>query len=307
MYFSSRLTNFSVRRLKSLSVWLIIGFFAVIAQMPSRLRLLVGANIGRLFYLVNAKRRRIAFINLELCFPQWPLEKRRQVALRHFRIYGQAVVDLGMLALAAEERLNALMNIEGIEHYRKVRNAGNAVIFLTPHLVGVDITGTLLARHLPLCTMMREHKNPILTNRLKSHRKRFGLKTYSRSQGLLPLVLNLKRKINCYYIADEDFGTTNSLFVPFFGTPVATLNTLGRMARMTDAKVLPVRSCLDTKSGRYNVTIDEPLADFPTDDDYTNARRMNAVFEDMIQQAPEQYLWTLRWFKSRPDNGHSPY
>ena len=306
MYFTSRLKP-STQRLKLLPAWLAIGALALMAQLPGKLRLAFGAQVGRLFYLVNAKRRRIAHINLELCFPHWPLEKRRQVIREHFKIYGQAIVDLGMVSLSSEERLNAVINIEGFENYRKVRNAGHAVIFLTPHLVGVDIAGTLLSRHLPVCTMMRDHKNPVLNNRLKANRKRFGLKLYTRSQGLLPLVQNLKKKVSCYYIADEDFGVNSSIFVPFFGVPVATLNTLGRMARLTDAKVLPVRSYLDSKTGRYDITIEAPLENFPTDDSYTNARRMNAIFENMIAAAPEQYLWTLRWFKSRPDNGTPPY
>ena len=306
MYFTSRLKP-STQRLKLLPAWLAIGVLALMAQLPGKLRLVFGAQVGRLFYLVNAKRRRIAHINLELCFPHWPLEKRKQVIRDHFKIYGQAVVDLGMVSLSSEERLNAVINVEGFENYRRVSNAGHAVIFLTPHLVGVDITGTLLSRHLPVCTMMRDHKNPVLNNRLKANRKRFGLKLYTRSQGLLPLVQNLKKKVSCYYIADEDFGRNNSIFVPFFGVPVATLNTLGRMARLTNAKVLPVRSYLDSKSGRYDITIEAPLENFPTDDSYTNARRMNAIFENMISAAPEQYLWTLRWFKSRPDNGTPPY
>ncbi len=306
MYLTSRLKP-STQRLKLLPAWLAIGALALMAQLPGKLRLVFGAQVGRLFYLVNAKRRRIAHINLELCFPHWPLEKRKQVIRDHFKIYGQAIVDLGMVSLSSEERLNAVINIEGFENYRSVRNAGNAVIFLTPHLVGVDIAGTLLSRHLPVCTMMRDHKNPVLNNRLKANRKRFGLKLYTRSQGLLPLVQNLKKKVSCYYIADEDFGVNNSIFVPFFGVPVATLNTLGRMARLTNARVLPVRSYLDSKTGRYDITIEAPLENFPTDDSYTNARRMNAIFENMISAAPEQYLWTLRWFKSRPDNGTPPY
>lgn len=306
MYFTSRLKP-STQRLKLLPAWLAIGALTLMAQLPDKLRLVFGAQVGRLFYLVNAKRRRIAHINLELCFPHWPLEKRKQVIREHFKIYGQAIVDLGMVSLSSEERLNAVINIEGFENYRRVSSAGHAVIFLTPHLVGVDIAGTLLSRHLPVCTMMRDHKNPVLNNRLKANRKRFGLKLYTRSQGLLPLVQNLKKKVSCYYIADEDFGVNNSIFVPFFGVPVATLNTLGRMARLTDAKVLPVRSYLDSKTGRYDITIGAPLENFPTDDSYTNARRMNAIFEKMISAAPEQYLWTLRWFKSRPDNGTPPY
>ena len=295
------------RHFKSASVWVVIALLAVTAQLPGKLRLQLGKYVGHLFYLLNAKRRRIARVNLEMCFPHWPVEKRKQVMMDHFKLYGQAAVDIGMLSLSSESRLNSLMNIKGIEHFRRARNAGHPVILLTPHSVGVDIAGTLLARHMPLCTMMRDQKQSVLNKRMRENRARFGLKLYSRSQGLLPLIRNLKRKINCYYIADEDFGTSNSLFVPFFGVPVATLNTLGRMAKMTDAKVLPVRSLLDSRTGQYNITIEPALNNFPTDDEYTNARRMNAVFEEIIAAAPEQYLWTLNWFKTRPNDAASPY
>ena len=295
------------QRLKTILVWLFIAMLAVLAQLPRRLRLQFGSVIGRVFYLTNKKRRQIALINLELCFPHWPVQKRRQVAYDHFILYGQAIIDLGMVAMSSEERLNRLMNIKGIEHYRRARNAQHAVILLTPHLVGVDFAGTLLARNMPICSMMRDQKISVLNNRMKANRTRFGLRLYTRSQGLLPLVRDLKRKISCYYIADEDFGTSNSLFVSFFGVPVATLNTLGRMTRMTDAKVLPVRTYLDPRSGQYHVTIEPPMANFPTDSDYINARRMNSVFETIIQAAPEQYLWTLRWFKTRPGNEEPIY
>jgi KDO2-lipid IV(A) lauroyltransferase len=34
---------------------------------------------------------------------------------------------------------------------------------------------------------------------------------------------------------------------------------------------------------------------------------VNAAFETVIRQAPEQYLWTLRWFRTRPNGESSPY
>ena len=46
---------------------------------------------------------------------------------------------------------------------------------------------------------------------------------------------------------------------------------------------------------------------FPTGDEMNDASRVNEVFEEGIRQAPEQYLWTLQWFKNRPDNMPSPY
>ena len=304
--FSTKFQNW-LARIKVSRAWITIAALTVVGQMPRKVMLLVGSIVGKLFYVFNKKRRKYALANLEICFPHWPVEKRDHVARDHFRRYGQAVVDLGMLWFSSEHRLNRCISYKGIENWIKADSEGRPVIFLTPHVVGVDLTATLLARHVPLCTMMKDMKNSIMNERIKASRSRFGLKLYSRSKGVRPLIRNLNNKVSCYYIPDQDFGLKNSIFVPFFDVRASTLATLGRMARMTNALVLPVRAYLNTNTGQYNVTIGEPLADFPTNDKYVDARRMNAVFEEIIKEAPEQYMWTLNWFRTRPDNGPSLY
>ncbi len=303
----SALAREIMARLKSARTLFAMGTLSLIGKLPRKTTLMVGSIFGQVFYFSNQKRRRIANINLEMCFPHWPLEKRRQLVREHFKRYGQAMVDLGMLWLSSDHRLNRCMNVSGIEHWHKANREGHPVIFLTPHVVAVDLAGTVLARFVPVCTMMKDLNNLLMNQRVKEYRSRFGLKLYSRSRGMRPLIRNLLNKVSCYYIPDQDFGTANSVFVPFFGVPVATLSTLGRMARLTDAKVLPMRSYLDPDTGIYNITISEPLDNFPQADEHVNARRMNAVFEDIIKERPDQYMWTLRWFKTRPNNEKSPY
>lgn len=295
------------KRIKTFNAWLAIGTVTLIAQLPRKMVLMSGAGLGMLFYHLNQKRRKIALANLQICFPHWPVSKRLQVARQHFKCYGQAIVDLGMLWLSSEHRLNSCISYSGIENWQNANRDGRPVIFLTPHVVGVDLTGTLMARHVPMCAMMKDLKNSVLNNRLKSGRCRFGLKLYSRTEGVRPLIRNLRNNVACLYIPDEDLGLKSSMFVPFFGEPASTLTTLGRMARITNAVVLPIQPTLDATTGQYDVIIGESLKEFPTDDEYANARRMNSVFEDVISQAPEQYMWTLRWFKTRPENGTSPY
>jgi lauroyl/myristoyl acyltransferase len=49
------------------------------------------------------------------------------------------------------------------------------------------------------------------------------------------------------------------------------------------------------------------LESFPTTDELADAERINQVFEEGIRLAPEQYLWTLQWFRTQPDGDPSPY
>ena len=297
----------SVYRPSYWTTWLGVTILTLIGRLPRKVSLRFGSFLGDLFYYTNKKRRQIAQSNLELCFPHWPIEKRQQTLREHFRGYGQVVVDFGMLWLAREKRLNEFVHISGLENWNHARSSNRPVIFLTPHMIATDLTGTVLARHFPTCTMMHELKNPLLNQLVAGGRSRFGLKVFTRSQGIRSLIRSLKDQTACIYIPDEDFGVRSSVLVPFLGTVSSTLTTLGRLARITNAVVLPFHSRLDTKTGHYFAEIGAPLENYPTSDSYKDARRMNAVFEDIILSAPDQYMWTLRWFKTRPENAPNPY
>lgn len=278
-----------------------------VGYLPRRIILLLGIVAGWLLYSSNRKRRNIASKNLEICFPHWPVEKRRQVVRRHFRHFGQAILDLGMIWSASNDRLNRWVNLTGLDHCLRAQKDGRSIILITPHVIAVDMAAVILSQHIPLCTIMKDLRNPVFNEQVISGRSRFNLRIYKRVGGIGRMVRDLRRKRNCYYIPDQDLGTRNSVFVPFFGVQTATLSTLDRMARLGDAVVMPTYAYLDPNTGRYEITIKPPLPNFPTDNPQTNARLMNSAFEDIIYPAPEQYMWTLRWFRTRPENGPPLY
>jgi KDO2-lipid IV(A) lauroyltransferase len=42
------------------------------------------------------------------------------------------------------------------------------------------------------------------------------------------------------------------------------------------------------------------MEDFPTGDAVEDARRMNEAVEALVRFAPENYMWTLKRFRTRP-------
>jgi KDO2-lipid IV(A) lauroyltransferase len=95
-----------------------------------------------------------------------------------------------------------------------------------------------------------------------------------------------------------DYGARDSVFVPFFGVPAATIASLSRFARLADAQVVPVVSRL-TSAG-YEVTVMPAWADFPTRDALADTALMNRRLEAFIATMPEQYYWVHKRFKTRP-------
>jgi len=104
-----------------------------------------------------------------------------------------------------------------------------------------------------------------------------------------------------YYLPDMDYGPRGALFVPFFGVSAATMPGLSRIARVTGAKVLPCVTRMLPDGAGYLVSIEEPWRNFPTEDAAADTLRMNQYIERKVLEAPEQYFWMHKRFKTRPE------
>ena len=107
------------------------------------------------------------------------------------------------------------------------------------------------------------------------------------------------------YLPDQDFGARDSVFVPFFGVPTATITGMSRIARLTRARVVPVIP-RRISAAQYELECFPAWDDFPSGDETEDARRMNAFIEERVREQPEQYFWLHKRFKTRPE-GEPPF
>ncbi|MDH5409319.1 MAG: hypothetical protein OEY00_11975, partial [Gammaproteobacteria bacterium] len=102
-----------------------------------------------------------------------------------------------------------------------------------------------------------------------------------------------------WFAPDQDFGRRGSVFAPFMGVATSTLTMTSRLAKKSDALVLPMYSeRLPGKEG-YLVRIGKAL-DIPSNDEVKDATAVNKAIEEQVRRTPAQYLWGHRRFKTRP-------
>ncbi|WP_096457006.1 lysophospholipid acyltransferase family protein [Sulfurifustis variabilis] len=282
-----------------------LGLLWIIGRLPLSASRRLGAGLGALMYRVNGKRRRIAHVNVDLCFPDMSPQARAELVRRHFRASGQAYLDLGFLAWASERRFLGAVHLVGLPHLDEALSRGRRVILLAPHFVGMNVGGIAVAGHVPTFSMYNPQRNPIVDWLLHKTRSRYASPLIARKRGLRPVLRGLGEGMSFYFLPDEDLGPKHSVFAPFFGVPAATLPTLGRLAAAADAVVIPCYTRL--VPGGYEVRLEPALADFPVGDAVPDAARMNAEIERAVRGMPEQYLWTFKLFKTRPPGVPSPY
>ena len=92
----------------------------------------------------------------------------------------------------------------------------------------------------------------------------------------------------------------------FFGIQASTITATHHLARLSGAAVIPFfHKRLD--SGGYALRLEAPLENFPTDDAIADTARVNTCIERMVREAPSQYLWVHKRFKTRPPGAPSVY
>ncbi|MDH5182414.1 MAG: lipid A biosynthesis acyltransferase [Gammaproteobacteria bacterium] len=291
------------------AVWLGILLLWVLGLMPWQLREWLAYKLGNRLAAREGNRQRIARINLSMAFADKSVEEREQMLRELYRTLVQSMLDYGILWWGSERRLRRLIRVEGGEYLAQAVASGKPVILLTAHSIVLDYGAMAFTLDYPGVGLIKPAKNPLLDWLMSRGRLRFNSTLYERKSGLRPVIKAIKQGSLFYYLPDEDLSHVQGsdwVFAPFFGVQAVTITSLGKLARMTGAQVLPVMTSYVGK-GQYEFRLQPALENFPCGDVQKDAERQSAVLEQMIRQHPEQYMWTLTVFRTRPDGAPSPY
>jgi KDO2-lipid IV(A) lauroyltransferase len=270
--------------------------------LPLPLLAVVGNVLGTLIYWLAGERRRVATINLRLCFPELPERKHAILVRRNFRAFARSFLERGVLWWSTPQRIQRLVRVVGHEHLQAAVAARQPVILLVPHFVALDVGWSWLTQQGNLVSVYSNQKNPYFDKQLLKARLRFGAsQLYSRLQGMRPIVKAMRTGMPFYYLPDQDLATKDGIFVPFFGVQAATLTTVPRLAEMTGAKVVPLIIRMLPGGIGYEARFYPAWENYPTGDLSADTRRMNEFIEQRVREIPEQYFWLHKRFKTRPE------
>jgi KDO2-lipid IV(A) lauroyltransferase len=271
-----------------------------IARLPQRWLLRLGVVLTAVLRPLLASRRRIAEINIGLCFPELDQATRRRLLRENLRNTIIGALELLRAWYAPSERLRGLADIDGLDRLRDALAEGRGVLLFTGHFTHTELAVRLLSEALgrPVRTVIRRHNSPCLEQAYENARAKVFGPTIAKKD-VRGLLRTLQAGEPVTYSADQNF-TYQAVFAPFFGVPAATLTSASDLVRRSGAQVLPFWFFRDPR-GRYRITIAEPWSDWPSTDRERDAARYMHELERVVRQHPAQYLWVHRRFKSRPE------
>ncbi|WP_321955273.1 lipid A biosynthesis lauroyl acyltransferase [Paraburkholderia bannensis] len=287
--------------LKRIGMCFLLGFLKSLARLPYGLVARLGDGLGWALYWVPGRRRHIVRVNLAQCFPDLTERQLDVLVQQHFRCAIRSYVERSFQWFGSIEQLERLVQVDS-EIDLHSNDLPASLLLLGFHFVGQEIGAILIGRLLgrECCGLYQTFPDSTLEAVAKAARSRLGLEIANRTNGGQKTLRWLREGKSVALAPDMDFGPRNSTFVPFFGVSACTLTSVGRLARISGAPVVPFTVEVLPDYRGYRLKIFKPLENFPADNDDENARRMNDFLERQVLTMREQYYWMHRRFKTRP-------
>jgi Kdo2-lipid IVA lauroyltransferase/acyltransferase len=281
--------------------WVGAGVMKLIAMLPWKMLMAIGRALGAVIERFPSPRRGVAATNIALCFPELDAASQARLVDAHLRDIGVMMMEFALGWMGTDRAIARIpVTFEGLEHLETAHAEGRGVLLVGGHFSHLELCARLVSQRIRIAGMYRRMDNPVfewvvLRARLGYARAMFdkddirGTVKYLRSGGTL------------WYAPDQDMRSKDNVFVPFFGVPAATITATHHLARMSRSVIIPFFHRRLPDNQGYALRLGAPLEDMPSADAEADTARVNHSIEQMVKEAPEQYLWVHKRFKTRPE------
>lgn len=266
--------------------------YAIGTQNRSRLSKLA----AYVFKPLLKRRSNIINRNLKHCFPHLSQHHRNKLAQKNTinTISGYLETFCSWVSpLEYYQSKSRIINGCVIDRARKKHRG---VILMGGHFTSLDIAGIVASQKQDIYISYQPHKSALMDSLINTGRLRWAKGIVS-TKDVRAMIRILKSGGILWIAPDQDLGLKGGMFSEFFGIKAASSTSVYRLAKMTDAAVIPT----DFYSGNSSreVTLRYHAA-LPLLDEIDFLRRYHRFLETSIKHKPDQYLWAHRRFKTRP-------
>lgn len=276
----------------------LIRIFAFLVRLlPVRLAGAIGAGLGRFYYLIGSRHRRIALHNLARVYPDSDPAWRIRIAHESFAELGRTAFELPHVYLRSEDFLRSRIRFDGADTVNEALAEGNGAILTGCHYANWEVGAMSFSLFVPACEMIhRPLRNDAMEALLKGWRERFGNRLHARNESIRWIPRSLKQSKTLAIVIDQHLS--GGVPVPFLGHEGRTTVVPATYALQRNT---PVFAGLLRRHGRqFRFTVEIKRVEFPEASGNTEADTLrystvlNDAFAEMIHERPECWLWLHR-------------
>ena len=280
---------------------LVLGF----RLMPRRIGIAAAKSLAVVFYVAVKKHRENTIRHLAWAFEGEKSEKEiRRIARRMFAHFATVGVDTIRIPMFIENGMDQYIRAENMHYFEEAFRRGRGMILLTAHFGNWELMGAWLTwKGYPLRVVGKSLANARLNQLVVETRNQSGYINISRGTETREIIKALRQGYPLGMLMDQD-TRVKGVWVDFFGRKANTPVGPVLLARKFDIPIIPVFMHLEPDL-TYQIECFAPIELSDTGDRdadlAADVGKCNEIYEKVIRQHPEQWVWMHRRWKRQPD------
>lgn len=281
-------------------------FAAFIAGIPYKHIAGAGKILGRFWYCLDVRHRRIVRRNLKFIYPEWTHERIKKISKRIFQNIGTTFIEICQVHCLSREDILNRAQIEGEDNLHNALKEQKGAIMVSGHMGNWEFLPLFcpLTFKTTITFVAKQISNSTINRWVHGLRTRFGSRIIY-SDGAWPeMTRTLRQGKMVGIMIDQKTRSSIGAKITFFNKYVMATPAAALLALRCQSPVLPA-FCIRNDVGSFTIKIYPPIALKKTDD-FRSDLRMNTqiivdAIEKVIREYPEQWFWVLkRWKKYYP-------
>jgi len=275
--------------------------------LPLRTGVRLGGFFGKIVYYIIPRGRRPALKHLRIAFAGRKSEKEiKAIAKEVFVNVGRNGFEWINYKKLTKKWMDKHIHALGRENIDRVHKDGRSVIFLISHFGNWELMGFYLAK--------TGYAGPSIARRvyMKSFdklmvkmRNDMGVGVVYRDELPKEILRTLRNNGFVGILIDQDVRDVDGVFVDFFGKPAWTATGAVKLAKKTNAAVIPVflvRENLDNFTFIAGKEIKLDSTGSEEKDIFTNTQKLTKTIESYIEEYPDHWMWMHRRWRTKPED-----
>lgn len=276
----------------------------LVCLLPYRGVLLLGNNVGKLYYHIAGRQRKRALRQIQERLGL-SAEAAEGVIRSLFRKLGQTFCEVLYIPALTPSKMQDYVTLENRHYLDDVTKDGQGVVLLAAHIGNWEWLGASMAMAgYPVASVIKTQPNEQHTKLINEYREMTGIEIFTRgTTEVVSAARALKQGRFIGLLADQDAGP-NGLFIEFLGKMSSTPSGPTIFAKKFKVPVVPI-FIVRKPEGGHRVIMHEPLYYQDTgnsdDDIYNFTVKITKIIDATIRQYPDEWVWfQKRWNTSEP-------
>ena len=295
--------------MKNLLGYLMIGLIKTLGLVSLSHAQKLGRVVGRLMHVRRTRSREVARVNINLCYPDMSDQDKARFLRDTLLQNGMTGGEMGpMWGYEPDRIFGMIRQVHNEALYDQLLSEDKGLLLMVPHLGNWEIISTYAARKSNITAMYRPAKIRSFNDWMVRRREEVGARMVpTTGGGVKRLFTGLKDKEVIGFLPDQEPRKKNGVFAPFMGVETLTPVLPHQMIQKTGCNVIYAFSERLPDAQGFDIHFVAAEEGQYSADPVEAASAMNRAIERCVAQCPEQYQWTYKRFKRRPDGERNPY